>query len=161
MLIHKQCLPFRLCFFVLIICNDIWLMQYAWNLDAEGEEPTSIELNDQPHYEIVDDEHQGTMTILKMYVCNWQTFSFTSNGLSFSPLLVVHVFHIMLFALHNIHGNIMQEYVWRKKRGQPVLPIQLSISQTSNSPCLWTLIFINKVQWIMKTYLWIENTFYS
>ena len=45
-------------------------MQYAWNLDAEREEPTSIELNDQPHYELVDDEHQGTMTILKMYVCN-------------------------------------------------------------------------------------------
>jgi len=47
-------------------------MQYAWNLDAEGEEPTSIAMNDQPHYELVDDDlqNQGTMTILKMCVCN-------------------------------------------------------------------------------------------
>ena len=45
-------------------------MQYTWTLDAEGEERTSIEMNDQPHYEIVDDEHQGTMTFLKIYVFN-------------------------------------------------------------------------------------------
>jgi len=45
-------------------------MQYACTLDAEGEERTSIEMNDQPHYELVDDDHQGTMTILKMSACN-------------------------------------------------------------------------------------------
>ena len=46
-------------------------MQYAWNFDAEEDVPTSIENNDQPHYELVDDDlqHQGTMTIIKIYVC--------------------------------------------------------------------------------------------
>ena len=47
-------------------------MQYAWNFDAEEEVPTSIENNDQPHYELVDDDlqHQGTMINMKMYACN-------------------------------------------------------------------------------------------
>ena len=74
-------------------------MQYAWDLDAEEEEPTSIEMNDQPHYELVDDDlqHQGTMTLLKIYVCNWQTFSFTSIALSVSSYFL-HLFHIMMSA---------------------------------------------------------------
>jgi len=49
-------------------------MQCAWNFEAKEEEPISIEKNDQPHYELVDDDlqHEGTftMTIMKMYACN-------------------------------------------------------------------------------------------
>jgi len=47
-------------------------MQCAWKFDAEEEEPTSIENNDQPHYELVDDDlqNQGTMTIIKINACN-------------------------------------------------------------------------------------------
>jgi len=57
----------------------------------------------------VDDEHQGTMTILNMYVYNGQTFSFTSNGLSFSPLLGVHIFHYMMFCI--------TQYAWKNIAG--------------------------------------------
>ena len=47
-------------------------MQCAWKFDAEEEETTSVEKNDQPHYELVDDDlqHQGTMTIIKINACN-------------------------------------------------------------------------------------------
>ena len=46
-------------------------MQRAWYFDTEEEEPTSIEKNDQPHYELVDDDlqNQGTITIINIYVC--------------------------------------------------------------------------------------------
>jgi len=65
MSIHKQCIHFTLAYVFLIFCNDICLMQYAWNFDVEGEDPTSIEKKDQPHYELVDDDlqHQGTLIL--------------------------------------------------------------------------------------------------